>query len=285
MAGYYLNYEANRQAFDDKRFFNTQDLGYVDKRGHIHITGRVKNVIVLDSGKNVYPEELELYFRKSTLISEIAVFGRKIGGRETVYAVIVPAAKGISSYNSIREEVAILNKDLPAYKTISRFALSADPLPRNSTRKILIDEVIRLLDQGAYQTDASGSATPRNILSASSVREEEIINVLSDKWRAEVLYANETLANHQIDSLGLVELIVHLEENLNISVDMDKINPLQTLEEFVRYLASCEERSGANLDELILHGTDNNKSDNFPQSDKRTHPSSCPGCIFAMLAT
>ena len=58
MAGYYLNDEANRQAFDDERFFNTQDLGYVDKRGHIHITGRVKNVIVLDSGKNVYPEEL-----------------------------------------------------------------------------------------------------------------------------------------------------------------------------------------------------------------------------------
>ena len=106
MAGYYKNDEANRRAFDDERFFNTQDLGYVDKRGHIHITGRVKNVIVLDSGKNVYPEELELYFRKSPLVSEIAVFGRKIDGRETVYAVIVPAAKGIQSYDNIREEIA-----------------------------------------------------------------------------------------------------------------------------------------------------------------------------------
>jgi 1-acyl-sn-glycerol-3-phosphate acyltransferase len=88
--------------------------------------------------------------------------------------------------------------------------------------------------------------------------------VLSDKLRVEVLYANETLANHQIDSLGLVELIVHLEENINISVDMDKINPLQTLEEFVRYLASCEERSGANLDELILHGPITTKVTTFP---------------------
>ncbi len=116
MAGYYRNDQANREAFDDERFFNTQDLGYLDARGHIHITGRLKNVIVLDSGKNVYPEELELYFRKSPLIAEIAVFGRKIDGRETVYAVIVPSVKGADAYRRIREEIASLNKSFPRTK-------------------------------------------------------------------------------------------------------------------------------------------------------------------------
>lgn len=263
MPGYYLNEEANRQAFDDERFFNTQDLGFVDRRGHIHITGREKNVIVLDSGKNVYPEELELYFRKSPLISEIAVFGRKIEGRESVYAVIVPATKGAASYERIWEEVAALNKDLPAYKTIRRFAISADPLPRNSTRKVLIDEVIRLLDQGLYQTDAAGAAVPRNILTATSVREEEIIAMLAAKFRAKVLYANETLADHRIDSLGMIELIVHLEESLNLSVDMDQIHSFMTLEEFVRHLASRPERSGATLDDLILHSPVTTKTTAF----------------------
>ena len=252
MPGYYRNEGANRQAFDDAKFFNTQDLGFVDKRGHIHVTGRIKNVIVLDSGKNVYPEELELYFRKSTLVAEIAVFGRKVEGRETVFAVIVPAVKGADVYANIRREITALNKDLPAYKMISRFALSADPLPRNSTRKVLIPEVIRLLDSGIYQTDATGSAIPRNVLCATSMREEEIIHFLSGRLKAETLLANETLADHRIDSLGLIEMVVHLEEAFNISIDIDKVNPLNTLEEFVRYLASCEERSGANLDELIL---------------------------------
>ncbi len=264
MSGYYMNDEANRQAFDDERFFNTQDLGYVDRKGHIHITGRLKNVIVLDSGKNVYPEELELYIRTSPLISEIAVFGRKIDGRETVYAVIVPAVKGTQGYDQIREEITALNKGLPAYKAISRFALSADPLPRNSTRKVLIDEVIRLLDQGVYQTDASGAAVPRSILTAAGVREEEIIGVLGERLGVKVLLANETLADQQIDSLGLVELIVYLEETLNISVDMDKVNPLQTLEEFVRYLAGCEKQKGINLDELILRGPITTKASAFP---------------------
>ncbi|HLZ18348.1 MAG TPA: AMP-binding protein, partial [Smithellaceae bacterium] len=252
MPGYYRNEDANRQAFDDQKFYNTQDLGFVDKRGHIHVTGRIKNVIVLDSGKNVYPEELELYFRKSSLVGEIAVFGRKVDGRETVYAVIVPALKGPDAYSNIRKEIASLNKDLPVYKMISRFALSADPLPRNSTRKVLINDVIRLLESGVYQTDATGSAIARNVLSATSMREEEIIQVLSEKLRMETLHANETLADCRIDSLGLVELVVHLEETLNISIEIDKVNPLNTLEEFVRYLASCEEHSGANLDELIL---------------------------------
>lgn len=254
MPGYYRNEDANRQAFDDQKFYNTQDLGFVDKRGHIHVTGRIKNVIVLDSGKNVYPEELELYFRKSPLVGEIAVFGRKVDGRETVYAVIVPALKGPDAYSNIRKEIASLNKDLPVYKMISRFALSADPLPRNSTRKVLINDVIRLLEAGVYQTDATGSAIARNVLTATSMREEEIIQVLSEKLRMETLHANETLADCRIDSLGLVELVVHLEETLNISIEIDKINPLNTLEEFVRYLASCEEHSGANLDELILKG-------------------------------
>jgi long-chain acyl-CoA synthetase len=112
-------------------------------------------VIVLDSGKNVYPEELELYFSLSPLIAEIAVFGRKIDGRETVYGVIVPTTKGAGSYGAVREAVSYLNRDLPSYKALKNFALSVDPLPRNSTRKVLIDEVIRLLDQGAFQTDAS----------------------------------------------------------------------------------------------------------------------------------
>jgi long-chain acyl-CoA synthetase len=264
MSGYYKNKEANRQAFDNERFFNTQDLGYVDKGGNIHITGRVKNVIVLDSGKNVYPEELELYFRTSPLISEIAVFGKNIDGRETVYAVIVPAAKGAQSYDKIREEITTLNKGLPSYKAVSRIALSVDPLPRNSTRKVLIDEVIRLLDQGVYQTDASGTAVLRSILTATNIREEEIIGILREQLQAKVLHANETLADQQIDSLGLVELIVDLEEAMNISVDMDKVNPLQTLEEFVRYLAGCEERKGVNLDKLILKGPITTKVTTFP---------------------
>jgi long-chain acyl-CoA synthetase len=264
MAGYYKNDEANRKVFDSERFFNTQDLGFVDRRGHIHITGRKKNVIILDSGKNVYPEELELYFSSSPLIAEIAVFGRKIEGRETVYAVIVPATKGAGSYGAVREVVGTLNHNLPAYKALNNFALSAYPLPRNSTRKVLIDEVTRLLHQGAFQADESGTVIPRNILTPTGIREEEIIGILGKKLHTTIIRANETLSDHQIDSLGLIELIVYLEDVLGIVVDVEKVNPLMTMEEFVRHLASCPQHSGANLDELILRSPVTTKTRTFP---------------------
>lgn len=254
MAGYYRNDEANREAFDAEGFFNTRDLGYVDRKGHIHITGRKKNVIILDSGKNVYPEELELHFRSSPAIAEIAVLGRKIEGRETVFAVIVPAFKGPDSYEAVREEVARLNRSLPTYRRVSRFALAADPLPRNSTRKVLIDEVIRLLEAGVFQTEKEGVALRRNVLVPATVREEEIAARLAEKLQADALLANGTLADHGIDSLGMIELIVHLEDSLGISVDMEKVNPLQSIEEFVRVLAACEQGKGEGQDEQILRG-------------------------------
>lgn len=254
MAGYYENEEANSEAFDAEGFFNTQDLGFVDKRGHIHVTGRKKNVIILDSGKNVYPEELELHLRSSPLIAEIAVFGRKIEGRETVYAVIVPAAKGPGSFAAIRQEVARLNGELPAYRAVTRFALSADPLPRNSTRKVLVDEVIRLLGQGAFQTSEGSAALPGNVFAPAGVREEEIAARLAEKLHAKPLLANETLADHGIDSLGMIELVVYLEDALAISVDMETVSPFMTIEAFVRQLAAGRQGSGANLDEVILRG-------------------------------
>ncbi len=64
MPGYYKNDAANAEAFDDEGFFNTGDLGHLDKKGNIFITGRSKNVIVLSTGKNVYPEELEAYYKQ-----------------------------------------------------------------------------------------------------------------------------------------------------------------------------------------------------------------------------
>lgn len=254
MAGYYKNPEADREAFDADGFFNTRDLGFVDERGEIHVTGRKKNVIVLASGKNVYPEELELYYRRSPAIAEIAVFGRREAGRETVYAVVVPALKGPGSYAAIHAEIARLNRDLPAYKAVTRFALSADPLPRNSTRKILLDEVIRLLNQGAFQREAAGAAVPRNLLASASVREEQVIAFLARQFGTDRLYANETLGDRRIDSLGMVEMIVALEETLGIAVEADKVSPFQTLEEFVRTVAACPGRTGEGLDEAILRG-------------------------------
>lgn len=252
MPGYFDNEEANREVFDEEGFFNTGDLGRMDKKGNIFLTGRVKNVIILSSGKNVYPEELESYYKKSEEIEEIAVFGLDRGGDEKVYAVIVPKDKTEKSFEKIRNEINTLNKGLPSYKTVTDFAISFDKLPVNSARKVVYRTVIDLLKQGVYMEHENDSAVLRDVLNGTTPAETEIVETLRKKLKTKTLYAKQTFADFKIDSLGLVDLTVQLEEELHISIDMEKFKNLQTMDEILAYLVSLEKTGGKSIREKLF---------------------------------
>ncbi|MFW6365724.1 MAG: AMP-binding protein [Spirochaetota bacterium] len=263
MKEYYNNPELTADVFDDDGFFDTGDLGRVDSDGYLFITGRLKNVIVLDSGKNVYPEELESYYKLSPYIAEISVFGRTVNGRETVYAVIVPEEKAPKSYGIVRDEIRRLNKGLPSYKTIGGFALSFDPLPVNSARKVVVHEVIRHLEKGDYMTAADDTVEYQTRLEAENGKQERVIAILKKHLGTDQLYAHESLTDHGVDSLGMVELIVSLEEELSISIDVNKTKKLNTVQELVRYVASLEKGERGSLDTIILGGKIRTKTFTF----------------------
>jgi long-chain acyl-CoA synthetase len=90
MKGYYKNPGATADAIRDS-WFRTGDLGRLDRDGYLFITGRSKEVIVLSSGKNIYPEEVEKAYQTSPLIREICILGIESEGvTESLHAVIVP---------------------------------------------------------------------------------------------------------------------------------------------------------------------------------------------------
>lgn len=254
MPGYLNNPEANKEVFDADGWFNTGDLGYIDEHGDLLLTGRMKNVIVLDSGKNVYPEELEAYYLQSPEIQELAVFSRNINGKESVYAVIVPANKNKNSYSQIKTEIERLNVGLPSYKTISHFAVSFDPLPRTSTKKTIIREIIKLLESGSYQTDENKNIISQKILKANNPEEEIILSAICTKLNQENLYELQTMADFDIDSLKLIDFIVYLEEKLNIAIDSQKLAKTANLKEMLAYLLTCTPKTGHNLNEEIFKG-------------------------------
>ncbi len=245
MPGYYKNEEANSKVLDSEGFFRTGDLGRIDKNGNLYLTGRIKNVIVLSSGKNVYPEELESYYKQSPAIEEIAVFGHEKDGNERVYAVIVPVLKSDKSFEIIRNEIIRLNRGLPGYKTINDFAISFDKLPVNSARKIVYSQVRELLAKGMYMEHENDNTVLREVLAGSTPIETDIINLLKKRLHAKTIYTRQTYSDFDIDSLGLVDLAVYFEENLGVMTDVEKMKTIQTMDALVLYLAGLE-RSGTN---------------------------------------
>lgn len=254
MKGYYNNPKANEEAFDDEGFFNTGDLGRLDKSNNLYITGRLKNVIVLDSGKNVYPEELEFYYKTSPLISEIAVFDKSKSGSAQLYAVVCPVAKSQNEYRKIRDAIESLNKGLPEYRRVHNFAVSLDELPKNSTRKVLYSEVKKLLDEGVYQTNESENVSLRDVLKGSTIREEELTGFFRAYFKKSEIFVNQTFDDFGVDSLSMIDIVSSLEEKFGIQPNVKELGSKENMGQVVAYLGSLESFQGESLDEKILKG-------------------------------
>jgi long-chain acyl-CoA synthetase len=144
MLGYYNDEEATKATFTEEGYFKTGDYGYIDDDGFIYITGRKKNIIVLDNGKNVYPEEIEEYLERIEKIKEVVVVGRtKESGEVVLTALIYPdfdQYKGQCDnaiIDDIRSEVAKVNKTLPSFKQVRNIELKKNEFEKTTTRKII----------------------------------------------------------------------------------------------------------------------------------------------------
>ncbi len=144
MIGYYKDEEATKAVFTEEGYFRTGDYGYMDDDGFLYITGRKKNIIILDNGKNVYPEEIEEYLAKIEYIKECVVIGRaNENGEVVITALIYPdydLFKGCEDseiINKMRSEVAKVNKILPTFKQVRNIELKKTEFEKTTTKKIM----------------------------------------------------------------------------------------------------------------------------------------------------
>lgn len=151
MQGYYKNQEATDEILRDG-WLHTGDSGRVDGDGHLHISGRIKNVIVTRAGKNIYPEEVEGEIVQSPYIAEILVLAHvdDTSGDETVKAIAVPDYEYLEDEEKetgqkrtdqeierkIKEEVKERCANLADYKRPKTIEIRKEEFPKTSTRKI-----------------------------------------------------------------------------------------------------------------------------------------------------
>ena len=156
MKGYHNQPELTASVIDSDGWLHTGDIAKIHNNGHIYITGRIKNMIVLSGGKKVFPEEVEAVLEKSDYFAEVCVIGvsRSFGakdGTEDIGAVIVPKDELINKYDDetlnklIKDEVKRLCTQLTPYKRPINIVISKETLPKTSTRKLKRNEIKQLI--------------------------------------------------------------------------------------------------------------------------------------------
>ena len=159
MLGYYEDEEATKEAIfeeNGERWFHSGDIGYMDNDGFLYITGRSKNVIVTQNGKNIYPEEIELMLSKHTEIKECMVYGKEVEGEKEliITAKVIPNYEVIEEkygkdlseeeiYKIIWDKVKEVNKELTSYKAIKKLEIKHDDFVKTTTMKIKRYEEIK----------------------------------------------------------------------------------------------------------------------------------------------
>ncbi len=140
MLGYYKNEEATRQVIDTEGWLHTGDMATIDEDGNVFIKGRCKNLLLISSGQNIYPEEIESKLNNMPYVSESLI----ILQQDKLVGLIYPDsddafAHGLSQSDLVRvmeENRLELNKQLPAFSQIARFKLYPEEFEKTAKKSI-----------------------------------------------------------------------------------------------------------------------------------------------------
>jgi len=248
MQGYWGRDDLTRQVFSDG-FFRTGDLGKLDRDGYLWITGRLKELIVLPSGKNVYPEEVEKHYLKAPSVQEICVL-QDPENPNLLHGVVVPeqefvASSGETLRTRLRFDLEEAGRKLPSYLRLSGFTVQLDPLPRTRLGKIKRSEVAVSL-QSARKKTAAGSPSLESDQTPGDPAAAAVLSVLSELAGKPVGLDEHLELEAGLDSLRRLEAVTRIEAALGLDLTPEELAGISTardLVELTRKGPSTKQRS------------------------------------------
>jgi long-chain acyl-CoA synthetase len=237
-AGYLDNPEANAAAFTADGWFRSGDLGFIDGDGHVHIAGRVKEMIVLGGGKNIFPEELEKVYAADPAIAEIGLI-EKAG---SLVGLVVPDEAAIAASGSpriddaVRVALAATAQGLPTWQRLSGYAITREKLPRTRLGKIQRFLLPRLYEEaaaGRAPTSATLSEEDRALIATPPA--DALWALLQERFPGRVVTpAQSPQLDLGLDSLGLLSLAIEIEARLGIALGEEELASVGTLGDLLR---------------------------------------------------
>ena len=230
--GYWNQPEITQASFEDE-WYKTGDLGYIDEDGFLYFKGRKKDLIVLANGQNVYPEDIEPLLQNLEAVEDAVVVGMPSpNGGEDVHAVLIT-----SDGSEGGPVIAAVNSKLAAHQQIRGFSIWPDEeFPRTHTLKVKKNLVLeRLIADAKGQTDtvAASAEAPMEALTPL----EQLIVRISDNSSAGISAESVLGADIGLDSLGRVELLSAIEQELGVYIDETLVHPETTVGDLEALLA------------------------------------------------
>ncbi len=223
MLGYYKNEEATKEVLKDGWFY-TGDLGYFDEEGYLFITGRSKNVIILDNGKNIYPEELEEKIMVIDGVKDVFVYGDK--GR--LCALVLPANPGDKDKKkAIETAIKKINETLPGYKKITFISFTHREFPKTTTLKIKRHELMEMVKNQLEKNEVK-------YVAPSNPAEEKLVNAF-EQILAKRVGVYDDFFELGGDSLAAFELAAIL------GINAQDVYEYPTVESLAKYMAGNNE--------------------------------------------
>ena len=228
--GYWRAPEETAAVFDGE-WYLTGDLGFFDEEGFLHVKGRKKDMIVLPSGQNVFPDDIQAILTKHPQVKDAAVVGLEQGASVEVHAALL-LEESEDPNGAAQDAVAWANGQLAEQQRIRGFTVwPEEDFPRTHTLKvkkqIVIDTILGKVEAEAPAgAAASGGGTaggPRGLT--------HIIAEVSRRGVDEIEEGASLGDDLDLDSLGRVELLSAVETELGVYMDESQLSPETTVAE------------------------------------------------------
>jgi len=255
MREYFNRPDATAESLRDG-WLHTGDLGRLDAQGRVYITGRLKEIIVLASGKNLYPEEIESHYKQCAFIKELCVLGLSRPGEpaaERLHAVIVPNDQALLQRGTVnvrdllRFELETLSVQLPAHKRILSYDVSIEALPRTTTGKMKRSEIERRATERASRVsreDQRPLTDPDRAWLTHPGRGSALDAIAARLSRKTVRPDANLELDLGLDSMERVELLTILEQRAGTRVAAHVRATIFTVRQLVEAVESGERESG-----------------------------------------
>jgi len=251
MMGYYKREDKTAEAVTEG-WFHTGDLGYMDRKGNVYITGRKKEVIILPNGKNVYPEELEKLYLKSERIAEVCILALGETGKEQLTAAVYPDMKYFKTKRSgnihqeVKYDIESIAIHLPSYQRVTRVELMHEEFPRTRLGKLKrykIKETIENRESSKEKPAEEKETSTDNPFYQFLISELDLDFVPSPDHNLET--------DLGLDSLAKLELFAAVQKRFGVKIGQEQAGEIISIKNLIDAVGDSADAGGSSAYSLL----------------------------------